>query len=106
MPADVFHEKYRFLPREELLSYEEITRVARIAVTRLGVRKLRITGGEPLLRRDLPVLVQMLAELPGLQDLALTTNGLLLAEQAEALARAGLRRVTVSLDALDTPTFQ
>ena len=106
MPREVFHEGYRFLPRAELLSYEEIARVARVAVTELGVRKLRVTGGEPLLRRDLPELVAMLAAIPGVEDLALTTNGLLLAEHATALARAGLKRVTVSLDALDTETFQ
>ncbi len=106
MPREVFHEGYRFLQRSDLLSYEEITRVAQIAVSRLGVRKLRVTGGEPLLRRDLARLVAMLAAIPGVEDLALTTNGLLLADQARALADAGLRRVTVSLDALDPPTFQ
>jgi len=106
MPREVFHEGYRFLQRSDLLSYEEITRVARIAVSSLGVRKLRVTGGEPLLRRDLPQLLSMLAAIPGVEDLALTTNGLLLADQARALAEAGLRRVTVSLDALDAPTFQ
>jgi cyclic pyranopterin phosphate synthase len=106
MPREVFHDGYRFLQRSDLLRYEEIARVARIAVSALGVRKLRVTGGEPLVRRDLAELIAMLAAIPGVEDLALTTNGLLLAEQAAALARAGLRRVTVSLDALDAPTFQ
>jgi len=105
MPKDVFHDGYQFLPRADVLSYEEITRIARIAVCALGVQKLRITGGEPLVRRDLPRLIDALARIDGVQDLALTTNGLLLAEHAGALARAGLKRATVSLDALDAPTF-
>ena len=106
MPKEVFHDGYRFLPRQDVLSYEEIARIARVAVSTLGVQKLRVTGGEPLLRRDLPTLIEMLAAIDGVRNLALTTNGLLLAEQAGALARAGLRRATVSLDALDTETFQ
>jgi cyclic pyranopterin phosphate synthase len=105
MPKEVFHEGYRFAPRDQVLRFEEIARVARLCVEALGVTKIRLTGGEPLLRRDLPELVSMLAKLPGVQDLTLTTNGLLLAEQADALAGAGLRRVTVSLDALDVDTF-
>ncbi len=105
MPEDVYDEGYRFMRRAEILRFEEITRLARLAVQRLGVRKLRLTGGEPLTRRELPALIQMLAAIDGLQDLALTTNGSLLAFQADALARAGLRRATVSLDALDAPTF-
>jgi cyclic pyranopterin phosphate synthase len=105
MPSDVFHEGYRFAPRSEILRFEEIARLAELFVRRLGVRKLRLTGGEPLLRRDLPELVRMLAAIPDVTDLALTTNGYLLAEQASALAAAGLRRVTVSLDALDQATF-
>lgn len=104
MPREAFGEGFRFLPREALLTFEEIERVTRI-LHRLGVRKVRLTGGEPLLRRDLPTLVEELAALPGI-DLALTTNGSLLAEQAEALAAAGLRRVTVSLDALDEEVFR
>lgn len=104
MPREAFGEGFRFLPREALLTFEEIERVTRI-LHRLGVRKVRLTGGEPLLRRDLPVLVKELAALSGI-DLALTTNGSLLAEQAEALASAGLRRVTVSLDALDEEVFR
>jgi cyclic pyranopterin phosphate synthase len=105
MPKEVFNDAYGFMPREAILSFEEIARVARIAVHELGVTKLRLTGGEPLLRRDLPTLVRMLAGIDGLRDLTLTTNGYLLAEQARALADAGLARVTVSLDALDQPTF-
>jgi len=106
MPKDVFHEGYRFMPRADILSFEEIARLARIAVQDLGLAKIRLTGGEPLLRRNLPELVRMLAAIDGVHDLALTTNGHLLADQAQALASAGLRRVTVSLDALDDPTFE
>jgi len=102
MPREHFPPGYGFLPREELLSFEELHRVASVAV-RLGVEKIRITGGEPLMRRDLHRLISMLAALP--TDLALTTNGVLLQAQAERLAAAGLRRVTVSLDALDDATF-
>lgn len=104
MPREAFGEGFRFLPREALLTFEEIERVTRI-LHRLGVRKVRLTGGEPLLRRDLPALVKKLAALPEI-DLALTTNGSLLAKQAEALAAAGLRRVTVSLDALNEEVFR
>ena len=88
MPGDVHGEKYRFLPRQEILSFEEIARLARVFHV-LGVRKIRLTGGEPLLRADLPRLVQMLSELPE-TEVALTTNGSLLVHQAEALAAAGL----------------
>jgi GTP 3',8-cyclase len=105
MPAEVFGDRYEFLPRGEILTYEEITRLARIFVS-LGARKLRITGGEPLLRTDLASLVEQLAALPGVEDLALTTNGYLLAERAAALREAGLQRVTVSLDSLREATFQ
>ena len=104
MPAEVFGEKYAFLPKKEILSFEEIERVARLCVE-LGARKLRITGGEPLLRAELPVLTSRLAQLAGVEDLALTTNGHLLARQARALAEAGLRRITLSLDSLDDETF-
>ena len=104
MPRDVYGRDFAFLPRVELLTFEEIERVARLFV-RLGARKLRLTGGEPLLRRDLPVLVRMLAALDGVEDLTLTTNGSLLARHAGALAAAGLDRVTVSLDSLDDATF-
>jgi cyclic pyranopterin phosphate synthase len=104
MPAEIYGERYAFLPKREILSFEEIERLARIFVE-LGVRKLRITGGEPLLRAQLPGLIERLAALPGAPDLALTTNGYLLAEQAESLARAGLRRITVSLDSLEPEVF-
>lgn len=97
-------ETIEWLPRKSLLSLEEIARIARLAVA-CGIRRLRITGGEPLLRRDLPLLVEMLSDLPGLDDLALTTNGTQLERLAEPLARAGLRRVNVSLDSLDPGTF-
>ncbi len=104
MPRDFFGAEFPFLPRREILSFEEIHRLVKIC-HRLGVRKVRLTGGEPLLRADLPVLVEMLARIPEL-DLALTTNGSLLVHQAEALAEAGLGRVTVSLDSLDDETFR
>jgi len=105
MPAEIFGDTYEFLSRREILTFEEIERLSRVFV-RLGVRKIRITGGEPLLRRELPELVRRLAALEGLEDLALTTNGTTLAEHAEALARAGLRRVTVSLDSLEEEAFR
>jgi cyclic pyranopterin phosphate synthase len=105
MPRDVFGHGYRFMDRKELLTFEEIERVAR-AFTAHGVRKIRITGGEPLLRRDLEVLVERLAAIDGIEDLTLTTNGALLTQKARALAAAGLSRVTVSLDSLDDETFR
>lgn len=95
----------KFMPREEVLSFEEIERFARIAAS-LGVTKLRLTGGEPLLRRGLDVLVRKLVAIPGIRDLALTTNGVLLTEQAEALHDAGLRRINVHLDTLDRERFR
>ena len=104
MPREVFGADWQFLPREEILSFEEITRLARIFV-QLGVRKLRLTGGEPLLRNGLPDLIRMLSAIDGV-DIALTTNGSLLAAQAPALIEAGLKRVTVSLDSLDDATFR
>ena len=104
MPKEVFGRDYRFLPRRDLLTFEEIERVASVFVG-LGVNKLRITGGEPLLRRDLEVLIAQLAVLGDL-DLTLTTNGALLAQKAQALAEAGLSRVTVSLDSLDDEVFR
>ena len=94
-----------FVPRAQILDFEEIERFVRIAVT-LGVNKLRVTGGEPLLRRDLPVLIGRLAAIPGIKDLALTTNGVLLPELAEPLYQAGLRRVNVHLDTLDRERFR
>jgi cyclic pyranopterin phosphate synthase len=104
MPKEVFGRDYRFLERRELLTFEEIERLAR-AFVRQGVEKIRITGGEPLVRRDLERLVAMLAEIGGL-DLTLTTNGSLLGQKAGALAAAGLDRVTVSLDSLDDEVFR
>jgi cyclic pyranopterin phosphate synthase len=104
MPREVFGRDYPFLLREQLLSFEEIARLARAFVDN-GVEKIRLTGGEPLLRRDLERLVGMLAEIPGL-DLTLTTNGALLPQKARALREAGLRRVTVSLDSLDDEVFR
>ncbi len=109
MPKEIFGRDYAFLPREELLTFEEITRLARIAALH-GVEKIRLTGGEPLLRKGLPGLVAMLAELRTPSgaplDIALTTNGSALAHLASELKDAGLRRVTVSLDSLDDATFQ
>jgi cyclic pyranopterin phosphate synthase len=104
MPKEVFGRDYRFLPRRELLTFEEIERISRVFVG-LGVHKLRLTGGEPLLRRDLEILVERLAAL-GDVDLALTTNGSALAQKARVLADAGLDRVTVSLDSLDDEIFR
>jgi cyclic pyranopterin phosphate synthase len=103
MPKEVYGRDHRFLERRELLSFEEITRVARTFVA-AGVKKIRITGGEPLVRRDLERLIAQLAELD--VDLTLTTNGSLLPQKAQALADAGLRRITVSLDALDDAIFR
>ncbi len=105
MPKEVFGPAYQFLQRDDLLTYEEITRLARIFVAH-GVEKIRLTGGEPLVRRDLPRLIESLSVIPGLKDLTLTTNGSLLRRQAQALGEAGLKRITVSLDALDDAVFQ
>jgi len=103
MPADaIAHE--RFLPKDDILTFEEIVRTVRLFVE-LGVTKLRITGGEPLLRREIETLTERLSRIQGIKDRALTTNGLLLGEKAHALKAAGLNRITVSLDALDDPTF-
>jgi GTP 3',8-cyclase len=104
MPRSVFGQDYRFMDRKELLSFEEIERVAR-AFVRLGVEKIRLTGGEPLLRREVEGLVARLATIEGL-DLTLTTNASLLARKARALKDAGLHRVNVSLDSLDDATFR
>ncbi|HXR58409.1 MAG TPA: radical SAM protein, partial [Burkholderiales bacterium] len=103
MPREVFDANYKFLPHAAILSFEEITRLATIFV-RLGVKKIRLTGGEPLLRKDLPRLIAMLAPL-GI-DLTLTTNGSTLIKHARPLKEAGLERITVSLDSLDEATFQ
>ncbi|MEE9177691.1 MAG: GTP 3',8-cyclase MoaA [Acidimicrobiia bacterium] len=105
MPKEVFGPDHVFLPRDQLLTFEEITSVVRTFVSR-GVNKVRITGGEPLLRKQIEVLVAALAAVDGVEDLTLTTNASLLARKARGLAEAGLDRVTVSLDAMDDPTFQ
>ena len=104
MPKEVFGKDFQFLPRAEILTFEEIERLAQIFVS-LGVQKIRLTGGEPLVRRNLEVLVEKLAKIGDL-DLTLTTNGSLLSQKARSLAEAGLRRVTVSLDSLDDATFK
>lgn len=101
MPAD----EVEFLPKAELLTFEELERVARIAAG-LGIERIRLTGGEPLVRRDLPLLVRRLAAIPGIRDLGLTTNGILLEEQALPLRDAGLKRLNISLDALDPEVFR
>lgn len=105
MPREVFGHDYPFLPRAEILSFEEITRLARVFVS-LGVEKIRLTGGEPLLRRDLEQLIAQLSTISGLRDLTLTTNGSLLEKKAQSLRYAGLKRVTVSLDSLNEETFR
>jgi cyclic pyranopterin phosphate synthase len=105
MPAEIYGDKYTFLPKSDLLSFEEITRLARI-FTGLGARKLRLTGGEPLVRQEIETLVAQLAALDGIEDLAMTTNGFLMPKKAQALKDAGLRRVTVSLDSLDDAVFR
>jgi len=104
MPKEVFGPDYQFLPRAQILTFEEIARLVRIFVAH-GVCKIRLTGGEPLVRRDLHLLVAMIADIPDL-DLTLTTNGSLLARQAPLLKKAGLKRVTVSLDSLDNKIFK
>jgi cyclic pyranopterin phosphate synthase len=104
MPRETFHERYRFLGSHERLSFDEIVRLARL-FARLGVRKLRLTGGEPLLRANLPDLIGDLTDIAGIEDVALTTNGILLARYAAELKAAGLQRVTVSLDSLDPQVF-
>jgi len=104
MPAEIYGERYEFLPRPEILTFEEIERLARLFVE-LGVEKIRLTGGEPLLRSQLPHLIEALAAIEGLRDVTLTTNGVLLADHALSLRKAGLRRVTVSLDSLDEEVF-
>ncbi|MCL4543097.1 MAG: GTP 3',8-cyclase MoaA [Chloroflexi bacterium] len=106
MPRAVFGARFHFLPRDSLLTFEEITRISKV-FARLGVQKIRLTGGEPLLRRDVPRLVQMLRTVDGVHDLTLTTNGALLTPAlAQELREAGLNRITISLDALDDATFQ
>jgi cyclic pyranopterin phosphate synthase len=104
MPREVFGPDHAFVPRSEILTYEELTRVVTVFAG-LGVTKVRLTGGEPLLRRDLETLISMVAAVPGIDDIAMTTNGSLLAGRAESLRAAGLNRVTVSLDSIDSEVF-
>lgn len=104
MPKEIFGSDYHYLPRDQLLTFEEIARLARIFVAH-GVRKIRLTGGEPLVRKDLPLLVSMLSQIPDI-DLTMTTNGSLLPHCAQALKDAGLKRVSVSLDSLDNDVFK
>jgi cyclic pyranopterin phosphate synthase len=105
MPAEVFGEKYEFLPRPHILTFEEIERLARLFAT-AGVSKLRITGGEPLVRANLPELIANLSAIDGIDDIALTTNGYLLAKNAQALKDAGLDRLTISMDSIDEDVFK
>ncbi|MEK4654375.1 MULTISPECIES: GTP 3',8-cyclase MoaA [Niallia] len=105
MPREIFGKDFSFLPKDQLLSFEEIERLAKLFV-QLGVRKIRLTGGEPLLRRDIATLIEKLAAIDGLEDIGLTTNGMLLGKMAKSLKQAGLERVNVSLDALDDKVFQ
>ena len=105
MPAEIFGEAYQFLPRADILTFEEIARLVAIFAG-LGVNKARVTGGEPLLRTDLQRLIGQLSQIDGIEDVTLTTNGYLLAQQAQGLKNAGLHRVTVSLDSLDDEVFK
>jgi cyclic pyranopterin phosphate synthase len=105
MPAEIFGPDYQFLPRNQLLSFEEIERLARVFVKH-GVNKLRLTGGEPLMRKGIESLIESLASIPGVDDLALTTNGSFPLKRVQSLKDAGLRRVTVSLDSLDDDVFK
>ena len=105
MPAEIFGEAYEFLPRKDLLTFEEIARIARLLVG-LGVSKVRLTGGEPLVRKEIDKLVGMIAAIDGVEDLTMTTNAYLLSQMAVSLKAAGLRRITVSLDTLDDEVFK
>ena len=105
MPKEIFGDDYVFLPKNELLTFEEMERITRI-YTKLGVKKVRITGGEPLLRRNLYQLIERLNHIDGIEDIGLTTNGLLLKKHGQKLYDAGLRRINVSLDAIEDEVFQ
>ena len=105
MPAEIYGERYQFLPRNDLLTFEEITRIVNITVG-LGVKKVRITGGEPLVRQDVEKLVSMISRINGIEDLAMTTNAYLLSGMAQTLKDAGLHRITVSMDSVDDDVFQ
>ncbi|MFP3854359.1 MAG: GTP 3',8-cyclase MoaA, partial [Anaerolineales bacterium] len=104
MPKEIFGSDYQFLSQQELLSFDEIERLARVFAG-LGVRKIRLTGGEPLLRPQLPHLIERLDNIPGIEDISMTTNGSILESKAQALQQAGLDRVSVSLDGLDQSVF-
>lgn len=105
MPAEIFHDNFQFLPKSELLSFKEIVRLS-ILFASLGVKKLRLTGGEPLLRKDLSTLISELTKIEGIEDIGLTTNGVFLKKQAGNLKSAGLKRVNISLDSLDDELFK
>ena len=105
MPAEIYGERYEFLPRNDLLTIEERTRIVKLS-TQLGVKKVRLTGGEPLVRQDVVELVSMIANLDGIEDFAMTTNAYLLSGMAESLKKAGLQRITVSLDSIDDEVFK
>lgn len=105
MPAEIYGEAYEFLPKAEILTFEELTRLVGI-FAELGIAKLRITGGEPLMRTELPQLLSMLAVIEGIEDMTLTTNGYLLSQYAQPLKDAGLGRITISLDSLDDEVFK
>jgi cyclic pyranopterin phosphate synthase len=105
MPAEIYGEHYRFMPKAEMLSFEEIARLVRI-MAGFGVEKIRLTGGEPLVRQQLEKLVEQIAVIDGIKDIAITTNGVLLPQKVQALKDAGLKRVTISLDSLDNDVFR
>ena len=105
MPAEIYGERYQFLPRADLLTFEEITRLAGI-IAGLGAVKVRLTGGEPLVRNEIETLVAMLSQIEGIDDLTMTTNAYMLPQKAEALKEAGLHRVTISMDSLDEEVFK
>ena len=104
MPKEIFGDDYVFMPKDQLLSFEEIERLASV-FAELGVKKLRLTGGEPLLRQDMPQLIERLNNIDGIEDIGLTTNGVLLGKYAKDLYNAGLRRLNLSLDAIDPDVF-
>lgn len=104
MPAEIFHERFKFMAQEKILTFEEITRLTKL-ITSMGAVKLRLTGGEPLVRQDIDKLVKMLSDIEGVEDLAMTTNAYLLPKFAEQLKEAGLQRLTISLDSLDEEVF-
>lgn len=106
MPAEIFDKNFQFLPKDDVLTFEEITRLSNLFVRAAGIEKLRITGGEPLVRKDITDLIRMLSTVEGIKDIAMTTNGSLLGDKAKELKEAGLHRVTISLDSLDDERFR